>query len=218
MNSAHDIGGMDHFVSLGTIDPQDPIFHGRWQERMLAINVAMGATGLWNIDMIRAARESMPPEQYLNSSYFEIWYYGLCKLALQLGLVTQSELDSGRMTQPPTLRAKVLTEEHVLPVLLKGSPANRPLTTAPVFSVGQTVQTRLMNPKHHTRLPRYCRGRQGVVTALHGAHVFPDDHAQGISTAHYLYTVRFDASALWGQDTTATSVSVDCWEPYLNAT
>jgi len=30
-----------------------------------------------------------------------------------------------------------------------------------------------------------------------------------------LYTVRFDAKELWGPDTTAGSVCVDCWEPYL---
>jgi nitrile hydratase subunit beta len=215
MNSAHDVGGMDNFASLGQIDPTDPIFHGQWEKRMMAINVAMGATGQWNIDMIRAARESMPPAQYLNSSYFEIWYYGLCKVAIEKGLVTQDELDSARLHEKPLPVAKVLEPDQVQAVLLKGSPTNRPLASVPLFAVGQTVQTRLMNPKTHTRLPRYARGRVGVITAHHGGHVYPDDSALGVSRVHHLYTVTFEAAALWGADSTASRVSVDCWEPYL---
>jgi nitrile hydratase subunit beta len=215
MNSAHDLGGLDNFPSLGNIDPQDPIFHAQWEKRMMAINVAMGATGQWNIDMIRAARESLSPAQYLSNSYFEIWYRGLCKLAVQLNLATQAEIDSGKMTVAPKQVARVLQANEVQAALLKGSPANRPIETKPMFVVGQSVQTRLINPKHHTRLPRYVRGRVGVIHAYHGAHVYPDDHARQITSAHHLYTVSFSAASLWGTDTTADSVSVDCWEPYL---
>ena len=31
----------------------------------------------------------------------------------------------------------------------------------------------------------------------------------------WLYSVRFDAHELWGPDTTASAVHVDCWEHYL---
>jgi hypothetical protein len=80
------------------------------------------------------------------------------------------------------------------------------------------VRTRIMNPTTHTRLPRYCRGKRGTITHLHGAHVFPDANVRGQGEApQWLYTVRFEASELWGADTTATAVHVDCWEPYLEA-
>ena len=50
----------------------------------------------------------------------------------------------------------------------------------------------------------------------HGAHSFPDSNALGRGEqAQWLYTVRFDAAELWGPDTTAASVCVDCWEAYL---
>ena len=50
----------------------------------------------------------------------------------------------------------------------------------------------------------------------HGAHVFPDSHARGEGEQpQWLYTVAFDAAELWGPDTTAASVRVDCWESYL---
>jgi nitrile hydratase len=51
---------------------------------------------------------------------------------------------------------------------------------------------------------------------MHGAHVYPDTSAHGLGEQpRWLYTVRFAAAELWGDDTTAASVCVDCWEPYL---
>ncbi len=78
------------------------------------------------------------------------------------------------------------------------------------------MRTRTINVPTHTRLPRYCRGKQGTIMAIHGAHVFPDSNALGLGEqAQWLYTVRFSAAELWGADTTATAVHVDCWESYL---
>ena len=75
-----------------------------------------------------------------------------------------------------------------------------------------------MHPSGHTRLPRYVRGRSGLIEAVRGAHVFPDTHAAGLGEQpQWLYTVRFQASELWGSDTTAAAVCVDCWEPYLES-
>jgi nitrile hydratase len=56
-----------------------------------------------------------------------------------------------------------------------------------------------------------------LVTALHGAHVFPDSHAHGNGEdPRPLYTVRFAAQELWGhQANPRDTVSLDLWEPYL---
>jgi nitrile hydratase len=51
----------------------------------------------------------------------------------------------------------------------------------------------------------------------HGAHVFADSNARGQRELQWLYTVRFEGSELWGADTSAAAVHVDCWEPYLEA-
>jgi len=60
-------------------------------------------------------------------------------------------------------------------------------------------------------------GKIGTVELLHGAHVFPDTNAHGAGEQpDWLYTVRFDASELWGRSGDATvSVSIDAWEAYL---
>ena len=69
---------------------------------------------------------------------------------------------------------------------------------------------------HHTRLPRYVRGRRGVIERVHGAHVFADAHATGRGEQpQWLYTVVFDARELWPDAVRGVRVSVDAWEPYM---
>ena len=86
-----------------------------------------------------------------------------------------------------------------------------------MFAAGDAVRARNINPLGHTRLPRYVRGRAGEITALHGAHVFPDSHAHGKGEdPRPLYAVRFTASELWGEAANPRdSVCLDLWEPYL---
>ena len=79
-------------------------------------------------------------------------------------------------------------------------------------------ELRVMHPTTHTRLPRYARGKTGVVVAVRGAHVFPDTNAHGLGEQpQWLYTVRFAGKELWGGDADPTlSVSIDAFEPYLD--
>jgi nitrile hydratase len=221
MNAAHDMGGMQAFgpVEIDACDmPGAAPFHAEWERRVLAVTLAMGATGQWNIDTSRAARESLPPAQYLGSSYYEIWFEGLKKLLMGKGLASADEIASGRSRTAAKPNVRVLKAADVSAALLRGVPVERPATSPARFAVGDEVRTKLMNPPTHTRLPRYCRGKPGRIVAVRGTHVFPDENALGNGEhPHWLYTVRFDAQALWGADTTASSVCVDCWEPYLDA-
>ena len=47
------------------------------------------------------------------------------------------------------------------------------------FHVGDKVRARTINPTGHTRLPRYIRGRSGLVDRLHGVHSFDDAQVPG---------------------------------------
>ena len=217
MNGAQDLGGMQSFGPV-VPEPDEPYFHADWERRALALTIAMGATGTWNIDMSRAARESLPPAQYLSSSYYQIWFAGLRKLLIESGLATAQEIDSGVSQQAAVPLPRVLAPDQVNPMLFRGSPASRPEPHPARFAVGDAVRTLTLNPSTHTRLPRYCRGKRGEIVAVHGAHVFPDSNAlRRGEDPQWLYTVRFDAAELWGKDTTASSVCADCWEPYLEA-
>jgi nitrile hydratase len=86
------------------------------------------------------------------------------------------------------------------------------------FQVGDAVHTRNINPLGHTRLPRFARARQGVIVRDHGVFVFPDESAQGRGPApQHLYSVRFTARELWGDDASALdTVHLDLWDEYLD--
>jgi nitrile hydratase beta subunit len=224
MNGPHDLGGAQGFGPL-PLEADEPTFHADWERRALAVTLAMGATGQWNIDMSRSRRESLPPAQYLSSTYYEIWFEALVRLLQERGLIDASEraaIDRGvsptGATAGPGTDAgaalRVLRADRVAAVLAAGSPTER-AGPAPAFAVGARVRARLMNPAGHTRTPRYIRGRPGIVIASHGPHVFADRHATGDEAPQPLYTVRFAAADLWGADTTADAICVDCWEAYL---
>lgn len=216
MNGGQDLGGTMGFGPVRP-EPDEPVFHEPWEARVLALTVAMGASGRWNLDMSRFAREDVSPAHYLARSYYQMWFEGLCRLLLQAGVVTGDELSSGRSLGAGA-PLRVLAAADVATAMSRGTPTQRPAQAAPRWAVGDAVRTREMNPATHTRLPRYARGKRGAVIAWHGAHVYPDTHAHGAGECpQHLYTVRFDAVELWGPDTTAASVCVDCWEPYLEA-
>lgn len=196
-------------------EPEHDRFHAAWEPRALALTLAMGATGQWNIDMSRAARESLP--DYAALSYYQIWLAALEKLMAERGLVAADEIAAGRMLHPPRPLARVLQAAAVPAVLAKGSPTERHAAAAARFGPGQAVRMRADAVPHHTRLPGYVRGRRGVVERVHGVHVFADAHAQGLGEQpQWLYTVVFDGGELWGAEATpGLRVSVDAWEAYL---
>lgn len=112
----------------------------------------------------------------------------------------------------PTLQA-----DRVLPTLMKGASARVDRDIAPRFSPGQRVWTKNIHPLDHTRLPRYARGREGVIDRDHGVFVFPDSNAAGEGTnPQHCYCVRFPAQELWGpQASPRDSVYIDLFEDYL---
>lgn len=216
MNGVHDMGGMQDFGPV-VPEPNEPVFHADWERAALALTLAMAAPGGWNIDMSRHARESLPPAQYLSSSYYQIWLAGIETLMAERGLVTPGEIDTGRVTVPPVAVKAVLTADKVAGVLARGGPVDRPAPAPARFAAGDRVRALNMHPEGHTRLPRYVRGHAGEIVRVHGCHVFPDASAHGLGERpHWLYAVRFAARDLWGEAASARdSVNVDLWEPYL---
>ena len=153
MNGLHDMGGLQGYGPVH-LEAQEPLFHAAWERRALGLTVAMGASGLWNIDLARSARESLPPLDYAQGPYYAIWVKALEKLLLERGLITPQELAQGQPLTPSVAGVKVLQAAEVDAALAKGSPADRPSTQAPRFAVGQRVRALNLNPQGHTRLPR----------------------------------------------------------------
>ena len=198
-------------------EADEPWFHAPWERRAFGLTLAMGGTGSWNIDTTRHARETLPPAEYLSSSYYEIWTKGVEKLVVQTGLVSAEELQAGQALTAPAPVKRVVKAGDVPAMLARGGPADRPAQHEARFAVGDHVVTRNINPTGHTRLPRYARAKQGIVERVHGTHVFPDSNAHGRGeNPQWLYTIRFTGRELWGAEADATlSVSIDAWESYL---
>jgi nitrile hydratase len=216
MNGVHDMGGLMDFGPV-VKEQDEPLFHADWEKRVLGMNMLMGSTGTWTGDASRHARESLPPAQYVSSSYYQIWLAGVENLVRQYGLVSEEELATGHALEPSVPVKRVMRPEEVAPAFGTGWPSTREATTPARFAVGDTVLTRNINPVGHTRLPRYARAKHGVVERVCGVHVLPDTNAHGLGESpQWLYTVRFTAKELWGDDADPTvTSSIDAWESYL---
>jgi nitrile hydratase subunit beta len=214
MNGVHDMGGMDGFGKVEP-EPNEPAFHAPWEGRVLAMQRSMGYAGAWHIDMARFAQEQLPPQVYLTASYYQRWALGLEKNLVDRGFADADEIAAGHALRPGKPIARKLTPDAVTG-LTRGSYYRQAQGPAR-FKPGDKVRTKNLHPATHTRLPRYARGRVGVVELVHGCHAFPDavaiDHGDD---PQWLYTVVFDGRELWGADTDPSlTVSIDAFEPYL---
>jgi nitrile hydratase subunit beta len=203
MDGVHDLGGMDGYGPI-RVETDEPRFHHAWEGRVYALNTAMSARGIWNIDDGRFAVESLPPQKYVTSTYYELW---LAKLESLLTKYSTALGEGPRFTVTDVPR-----------VFARGS-YGRPCAAAARFAVGDHVRTRNIHPHSHTRLPRYVRGHVGTVVRVHEPNAFPDSVVRGDGEdPQWLYTVAFDGRELWGDDAEAgTEVSVEAFEPYLES-
>ncbi|HTL96683.1 MAG TPA: nitrile hydratase subunit beta [Gemmatimonadaceae bacterium] len=214
MNGVHDMGGMEGFGPIAP-EPNEPVFHHRWEARALALTLAVGAWGRWTLDQSRHARERIPAADYLRMSYYEKWVAGLVALLVESGLVTRKEIEDAHAAPGAKKSSPRLTVDRVAVSLASGGPTLREIAATPRFAKGAVVRARNLHPSGHTRLPRYVRGRIGTITRHHGAHVFPDTNAHGLGEQpQHLYQVRFETHELWGS-AQQNAVYLDLWESYL---
>ena len=85
------------------------------------------------------------------------------------------------------------------------------------FQPGNSVRARNIHPQHHTRTPRYIRGKTGTVKRDYGVFTFPDSHAQNAAAPpQHVYSVRFTAREVWGLEAPARdALYIDMWDAYL---
>ena len=184
---------------------------------MFALTLAAGASGQWNLDESRHARERQHPISYLSHSYYENWLAGLETLLLENNMVTPDELASGITgSLPDPNRSPPLQATDVASALHRGKSVQMPIDRPARFHVGENVRVMNNHPRGHTRAPRYTRGRTGLIKTYHGAHVFPDQHAKGERVGEPLYSVEFTSRELWGTGgNPLDAILVDLFEPYL---
>ena len=215
MDGIHDMGGMHGFGKVEP-EPNEPPFHAPWEGRALALNRAMSYAGLWTIDQTRYAIELFPPAFYLTASYYKKWAVRLEEMLIGRGLIGEDEMAAGHsLRSGPPLKRK-LTADNIEPALNRNK-YGRPTNVPPGFKVGDRVRAKSIHPVTHTRLPRYARGKSGVIEHVRGCHVYPDTAALGEGdNPQWLYAVVFDGRELWGENSDpGLTVSIEAFEPYL---
>jgi nitrile hydratase len=224
MDGVHDLGGMQGFGPVER-EADEPTFHAAWEAVVLAMQHAGRSRGVFNIDEFRHGIERMAPAHYLRATYYEKWLEGITRLLVEKGVVGAEELATRRTffeEKPDASAAAALSGPPAARGASKVNPRwvtdfIRETGATPRFAPGEAVLTREMHPHGHTRLPRYARGKRGVIHCCHGIHVFPDTNAHGEGEQPQpLYSVRFDARELWGESAEPNqAVHIDLWESYL---
>src|ERR1700722_11479529 len=85
--------------------------------------------------------------------------------------------------------------KDMVEIAIKGGASTRAEVKSPArFKAGDKVVARNINPATHTRLPRYIRGKHGVVQGNHGGFVFADTRAHGLGDQpHHVYSASYGA-------------------------
>jgi nitrile hydratase len=211
MDGIHDVGGEQRF---GRVKPtaDDLPFEHDWEGRILGIVLAITRPRDWNVDKFRFTREQLSPIEYLTRPYFDQWYRSYAAMLVGSELVTAEELATGRSAQAVPALDKPMSAVDVATVRMSTARFDRHYAGEPRFAVGDRVRATLTAQPGHTRLPRYVRGHVGVVVGVQGAHVVPDETAQGRSIAEPLYTIAFAVAELFPEQTgSGDKVHLDIW-------
>lgn len=215
MDGPHDLGGKQGFGPVKTDETEEP-FHSDWEARVWGIDGTISYPPDWNIDWWRHGRELIQPIDYLTRSYFDQWMQTYAALLVNSGVATVAEIANGKSASPVSGMEPPLTAEGARKNKGNAARFDREEGPKPDFKVGDRVRVRVHGISTHTRLPGYVRGRSGTIERYCGNHVLPDANALGDHRAEPLYTVMFEAGALWPEATGRRErVHLDLWQSYL---
>src|SRR5437868_7918819 len=165
MNGIHDMGGMHGFGPV-VREEHEPVFHEPWEGRVY------GMLGRARAIMPpaypgdnRGYIEAIPPQTYLEMSYYERLMEAIVQRAIGAGVITAAELEAriAQFAANPSLQVpKREDPEVVREVRARLTTQLRPEDEgrAPRFKAGDAVQAINVNRTGHNRLPRYIRGKR----------------------------------------------------------
>ena len=222
MNGIHDMGGMHCFGPVVRED-DEPVFHEAWEGRAWGmVNRFRAKVPMRDLGINRAYIESIPPETYLRMSYYERFLDATIRRAIDVGVITAEELEAQLSRFEANPAAPVATRFDPDEVL----DTRRRLTTQlmpsgegrkPRFEKGDAVMAINVSRVGHNRLPRYIRGKQGIIERVNGLYPIEDEKAfDDDPTPQAVYTVGFDGVEVWGLECEANlRVYLELWEGYL---
>ena len=214
MNGIHDMGGMQGLGEIGYVRDV-PVFHAPWEGRVHALVRALVPYGKWR--GLRPEIEAIPAGEYLRMSYYERWLTALTELVEKSGLASREEVERGTAQRATERAVPALTADKARTFLLDTPHTELAVRVQPRFRLGQHVRGANLNTPTHTRMPRYTRGKVGVVERDRGVFPLPDTEVYFLDPKpQHVYLVRFAARELWGAGVSAhDSVLIDMWQDYL---
>jgi nitrile hydratase beta subunit len=219
MGSIADMGGTEGWGPVKAPTRDEPVFSETWEGRAFALTLlTMGRISGQNLDAFRRALGELDREKYLDDGYYGRWLNAAERMLVESAILAPGAIDA---------RARELRGEDVEDVPAPAEPTKpdyaataagslREVDVPAAFAVGDEVRAKDVEPAGHTRLPNYVRGHRGTIEMVQPAHLLPDTHAhfQG-ENAQHVYSVRFDARELWGEDAEPFSVTIELYESYL---
>ncbi|MBE1612011.1 nitrile hydratase subunit beta [Actinopolymorpha pittospori] len=225
MRNVHDVGGQLGYGPIDVRADDGRVFHSPYESLAFALTMASGANGFFhNADERRFAMERLPPDVYVRCAYWERWLAAAEMKLVENGVLDFDAIREREQTVDPGATAPAAAPEGLNDaidnLIARGRALAGQLPEPHRYAVGQRVHTRVTNNRHHTRLPGYAMGREGVVVAQLPAFPLPDAVASDPDgPSEWTYRVRFEARELWGQDGGAHDVvMLDAFESYLRAT
>lgn len=224
MNGVHDMGGMHGFGHID-IENDEPVFHEEWEGRIYGMVTSIREEqDVYGPYGSRHYIENIPPARYLAASYYERWMFALEAALLNKGLLTTGELDAKtrEFSDGTSVEVKRRNDpalaERVRQRIYAPQPLERQASSFPLFAVGDAVAVRNINPVGHTRLPRYVRGKRGIIARVYGAQGFQDEPTIADSSPQHVYSVMFEANELWGANAEPNQrLFIDMWECWMEA-
>ena len=220
MDGIHDLGGMQGFGPV-EMEKDEPVFHHDWEKRVFAMAIAASFVADFGDDQFRRQIEQLTPQQYLNSSYYELWFAGMLAQLKELKVINADEIKQAAGVNPLPAEFDINNQaqaDGLMAVIEQGASQAMPdANGARRFAVDDKVITRTHLVATHTRLPRYARGKTGRVITEQGMFIFADTNSVNAgANPQMLYTVEFDASELWGDEAhSGDTLCLDLWDAYL---
>ncbi len=219
MNGIHDLGGMDNFGPI-EVEANEPVFHEDWERKIYALTIGLLPAGYCNIDEMRRTTENIDSAIYLQAKYYQKWVLTLESILLEKNVLTQEEIETGKSIRTEGGDSRPAAPKEMLEFAMSNPmPASLDVEIDAKFKVGDEILAKNIHPLHHTRTPRYIRGKRGVILKDYGVFLLADTNAHGgPDKPQHVYSVQFMARELWGEEANANdSVCIDLHDDYLDA-
>ena len=218
MDGIHDMGGTQGWGTV-KIPPDEPVFAEPWEAKVFAFGALSARLSGRNLDAMRHAIDRLHPYDYVAHGYSGRWLGCTETMLVESGVLAEGAVEArARKLRGEDVEEPPDPEPNKPDYKPTAAGSIRQIDAEPKFQVGDKVRPHSFGPTGHTRLVRYIRGKVGTVTKLQPAQVLPDTHAHFVAeNAQHVYAVTFDSTELWGPDAETFSLTIDCYEDYIEA-